>query len=78
MFKLAINRLLSFKRQPFWFHNLNSMVPVKGIILFNLVSLSHLFFSIHITFVKCKYCRLVFFLFIFFFVDFRPLMQPEF
>ena len=24
-------------RQPFWFHNLNSMVPVKGIVLFNLV-----------------------------------------
>ena len=56
VFKLAINRLLSFKRQPFWFRNLNSMVPVKGIVLFNLVFLSHLFFSIHIAFVKCKYC----------------------
>ena len=33
----------TFKRQPFWFHNLNSMVPVKGIALFNLVFLSHLF-----------------------------------
>ena len=43
-----------FKRQPFWFHNLNSMVPVKGIVLLNLVFLSHLFFSIHITFGKCK------------------------
>ena len=37
VFTLAINRLHSFKRQPFWFHNLNSMVPVKGIVLFNLV-----------------------------------------
>ena len=45
VFALAINRLHSFKRQPFWFHNLNSMVPVKGIVLFNLVFLSHLFFS---------------------------------
>ena len=33
-FTLAINRLHSFKRQPFWFHSLNSMVPVKGIDLF--------------------------------------------
>ena len=49
---LAINRLHSFKRQPFWFDNLNSMVPVKGIILFNLVFLSHLLFSIHIAFGK--------------------------
>ena len=32
------------KRQPFWFHNLNSMVPVKEIVLFNLVVLGHLFF----------------------------------
>ena len=23
-----------FKRQPIWFNNLNSMVPVKGIVLF--------------------------------------------
>ena len=60
VFTLAINRLHSFKRQPFWFHNLNSMVPVKGIVLFNLVFLSHLFFSIHIAFVKSKYCGLVF------------------
>ena len=37
VFTLAINRLHSFKRQPFWFHNLNSMVPVKGIVFFNLV-----------------------------------------
>ena len=44
VFTLGINRLHSFKRQPFWFHNLNSMVPVKGIVLFNLVFLSHLFF----------------------------------
>ena len=36
--------------------------------------LSHLFFPIHISFVKCKYCSLVFFLF---FVDFRPLMKPK-
>ena len=36
------------------------MVPVKGIVLFNLVFLSHLFFFIHIAFVKCKYCSLVF------------------
>ena len=35
VFALTINRLHSFKRQPFWFHNLNSMVPVKGIVLFN-------------------------------------------
>ena len=42
VFTLAINRLHSFKRQPFWFPNLNSMVPVKGIVLFNLVFLSHL------------------------------------
>ena len=34
VFTLAINRLHSFKRQPFWFHSLNSMVPVKGIDLF--------------------------------------------
>ena len=40
------------------------MVPVKGIVLFNLVLFGHLFFSIHISFVKCKYCSL-FFLFIF-------------
>ena len=37
------------------------MVPVKGIVLFNLVFLSHLLFSIHIAFVKCKYYSLVFF-----------------
>ena len=60
VFALAIKRLHSFKRQPFWFHNLNSMVPVKGIVLFNLFFWSHLFFSIHIAFVKCKYCSLVF------------------
>ena len=71
---LAINRLHSFKRQTFWFHNLNSMVPVKGIVLFNLVFLSHLLFSIHIALGKCKYCSLVFF---YFFVDFRPLMKPK-
>ena len=64
VFTLAINRLHSFKRQPFWFHNLNSMVPVKGIVLFNLVFLSHLLFSIHIAFGKCKYCSLVFFNFL--------------
>ena len=34
VFTLAINRLHSFKHQPFWFHSLNSMVPVKGIDLF--------------------------------------------
>ena len=34
----------AFKCQPFWFHNLNSMVPVEGKVLFNLVFLSHLFF----------------------------------
>ena len=34
VFTLAINRLHSFKRQLFWFHSLNSMVPVKGIDLF--------------------------------------------
>ena len=39
VFTLAINRLHSFKRQPFWFHSLNSMVPVKGIDLFYLVYL---------------------------------------
>ena len=39
VFTLAINRLHSFKRQPCWFHNLNSMDPVKGIDLFNLVFL---------------------------------------
>ena len=61
VFTLAINRLHSFKRQPYWFHTLNSMVPVKGIVLFNLVFLSHLLFSIHIAFGKCKYCSLVFF-----------------
>ena len=33
----------------------------NGIVLFSLVFLSHLFFSIHIAFVKCKYCSLVFF-----------------
>ena len=53
---------------------LNSMVPVKGIILFNLVYLSHLLFSIYMVFGKCKYCSLVLFLF---FVDFRPLMKPR-
>ena len=57
------NRLHLFKRQPFWFHNLNFMVPVKGIVLFNLVFLSHLLFSIHIAFGKCKYCSLFFFFF---------------
>ena len=35
LFTLAIKRLHSFKRQLFWFHNLNSMVPVKGIIKTN-------------------------------------------
>ena len=54
---------------PFWFHNLNSMVlflnlnsmvPVKGIVLFNLVFVSHLLFSIHIAFGKGKYCSIVF------------------
>ena len=34
VFTLAINKLHSFKRQPFWFHSLNFMVPVKGIDLF--------------------------------------------
>ena len=38
--------------------------PVKGIDLFNLVYLSHLLFSIHIAFGKCKYCSLVFFNFL--------------
>ena len=55
--------LMAFKRQPFWFLNLNSMVPVKGIVLFNLVFLSHLLSSIHIAFGKCKYCSLVIFIF---------------
>ena len=64
VFTLGINRLHSFKRQPFWFHNLNSMVPVKGTVLFNLVFLSHLLFSIHIAFGKCKYCSLVFLFFL--------------
>ena len=72
VFTLAINRLHSFKRQPFWFPNLNSMVPVKGIVLFNLVFLSNLLFSIHIAFGKRKYCSLVIFDF---FVDSRPLMK---
>ena len=39
--------------------------------------LSHLFFPIYISFVKCKYCSLVFFFFFFIFVDFRPLMKPK-
>ena len=50
VFALAINRLHSFKRQPFWFHNLNSMVPVKGIVLLNLVFFESSLFSIHIAF----------------------------
>ena len=74
VFTLAINRLHSFKRQPFWFYSLNSMVPVKGTNLFYLVYLSHLLFFIHIAFGKCKYCSLVFLIF---FVDFRPLMKPK-
>ena len=45
----------------FGFKNLNSMVAIKGIVLFNLVFLSYLFFFIHIAFVKYKYCSLVFF-----------------
>ena len=49
------------------------MVPVKGIVMFNLVLCVISFFSIHISFVKCKYCSLVFS----FFVDFRPLMKPK-
>ena len=53
---------------------LNSMVPVEGIVSFNLVFLNHLLFSIHIAFGKCKYCSLVFFKF---FVDFRPLTKPK-
>ena len=51
------------------------MIRVKGIVLFSLVVLSHLLFSIHIFFVKRKYCSLDFFYF--FFVDFRPLMKPK-
>ena len=51
VFALAVNRLHSFKRQPFWLHNLNSMVPVKGMVLF--IFFNHLFISIHIAFVKC-------------------------
>ena len=50
------------------------MVPVKGIVLFSLVFLSPLFFSIRIAFVNCKYCNLVFLIF---FIDFRPLMKPK-
>ena len=53
-----------FKRQPFCFHNLNSMVPVKEIVLFNLVFFSHSLFSIHTAFGKCKYCSLVLFKFL--------------
>ena len=58
------------------------MVPVKGIVLYNLVFLSHLLFSIHIAFGKCKYCGLFFFFFLNFVlkkfsVDFRPLMKPK-
>ena len=41
------------------------------------VLLSHFSSSIHVSFVKCKYCSLVFFFFFFFFVDFRPLMKPK-
>ena len=48
--------------------------PVKGIVLFNLVFLIHLLFSIHIAFGKCKYCSLFFFNF---FVDFKPLMKAK-
>ena len=44
VFALTIDRLHSFKRQPFWFHNLNSMVPVKGIVLFNLFIYLFIFF----------------------------------
>ena len=43
------------------------MVPVKGIDLFYLFYLSHLLFFIHIAFGKCKYCSLVFFIFILFY-----------
>ena len=62
-----------FWRMPFWFHNLNFLVPVKGIVLFNFFFLSYLFFSIYISFVKCKYYSIVFS----FFVNFRPLMKPK-
>ena len=48
--------------------------PRLGIVLFTLVFWSHLCFAINISFVKCKYCSLVFFSF---FVDFRPLMKPK-
>ena len=50
VFTLAIKRLHSFKRQPFWFHNLNSMVPVKGTVLFNLVFFFFFFFLSHLFF----------------------------
>ena len=73
VFTLAINRLHSFKRQPFWFHNLNSMVPVKGIVLFNLVFLSHL----SILFVLLLENVNIVAVFFQFFVDFRPLMKPK-
>ena len=52
------------KRQPFWSHILNSTDPFKGIVLFNLVFWVISFFLFIFLFVKCKYCSLIFFIFL--------------
>ena len=66
-----INLLHSFKRQPFWFQNLNSMVPVKGdgFVQFSFFESSLFFYSY--CFCKKKILQLIFF------VDFKPLMKPK-
>ena len=52
-------KFYKFKRQPFYFHNLNFMVSVKRSILFNFV-FGVTFFFVLICFIKCKYISLVF------------------
>ena len=64
------------KRQPFQFHNLNSMVPVKGGggILVQFCFLSHLFF---LFIFLLENVNILAWCFLIFFIDCKPLMNPK-
>ena len=61
-----------FKRQLFLFHNLTFMVSVKVIVLFNFI-FGATSFSVHISFMKCKYFSLL----CSFLIDCKPLMKAK-